>query len=165
MENFFSSLSLIIYNSMFDKLLLTVAKISSFFSGSCSKCKQTAVTPRDGSRFNESLNCVCQRPSHVANQASNVIHFLIMHNITSVFLLCKLFLLCRDFPFLVLGYLGELQPVGRLPVGDEVNSVNTANTHANTSPEASQLGYIFSTWVANNSAKQFLKKCGSEEED
>lgn len=68
-----------------------------------------------------------------------------MHNITSVFLLCKLFLLCRGFPFLVLGYLGDLQPMGRLPVGDEVNSVNTAITHAKTSPEASRLGYIFST--------------------
>lgn len=41
-----------------------------------------------------------------------------MHNITSVFLLCKLFLLLfLSFPSLVLGYLGHLQPVGHLPVG------------------------------------------------
>ena len=64
-----------------------------------------------------SPNYVCQRTSHVANQASNVIHCFIMHNITSVFLLCKLFLLLfLSFPFLVLGYLGHLQPVGHLPV-------------------------------------------------
>lgn len=51
--------------------------------------------------------------------------FFVMHNITSVFLLCKLFLLLfLSFPFLVLGYLGHLQPVGHLPVGTK----STAST-------------------------------------
>lgn len=47
-----------------------------------------------------------------------MLYIFVMHNITSVFLLCKLFLLLSlGFPFLVQGYLGHLQPVGHLPVG------------------------------------------------
>lgn len=63
---------------------------------------------------------------------SNVIHFFIMHNITSVVLLCKLFLLLFiSFPFLVLGYLGHLQPVGHLPVGTKrTASTQPAHTHS-----------------------------------
>jgi len=92
------------------------------------KRKQTTVTPWDSS----SPNYVSQRTSNVANLASNVIHFFIMHNITSVFLLFKLFLLLfLSFPFLVLGYLGHLQPVGHLPV----ETKRTAwSQHTNTHP-------------------------------
>lgn len=73
-------------------------------------CKHTSVTCWDSSYWLIKVN--------VSTQASNVIHFFRMHNITSVFLLCKLFLLLFiSFPFLVLGYLGHLQPVGHLPVG------------------------------------------------
>lgn len=55
-----------------------------------------------------------------------------MHNITSVFLLCKLFLLLFiSFPFLVLGYLGHLQPVGHLPVGMK-RTASTQPAHAHS---------------------------------
>lgn len=98
---------------MFDRLLSSQTLIRS-----CSRCNYMQTNSSDTLRQFMSPNYVCQRTSHVANQASNVIHFFIMHNITSVFLLCKLFLLLfLGFPFLVLGYLGHLQPVGHLPVG------------------------------------------------
>lgn len=91
------------------------------------KCKQNAVTPWDSLSADFAKGRVT-----LPNQASNVIHFFIMHNITSVFLLCKLFLLLfLGFPFLVLGYLGHLQPVGHLPVGTKWTAWSQ-NTHTST---------------------------------
>lgn len=61
-----------------------------------------------------------------------VLYIFIMHNFTSVFLLCKLFLLLfLRFPFLVLGYLCHLQPVGHLPVGTKCKAW-TQNAHTRT---------------------------------
>ena len=81
---------------------------------------------------------------------SNVIHFFRMHNITSVFLLCKLFLLLfLGFPFLVLGYLGHLQPMGHLPVGTKWTAWTHTHTWKHTqSPKSAEAAtYSLFGWI------------------
>lgn len=101
------------YPAIFSIGSLPTASFQFHFSGSNStKCKQTLPTHWDSSCYR-----VCDRLVFLSMRVMLYI-FFIMHNITSVFLLCKLFLLLfLCFPFLVLGYLGHLQPMGHLPVG------------------------------------------------